>query len=513
MRQLRSYVNGTWTTGNGTGATLYNATTGEAIATASTDGIDRGAALNHARTVGGPALRAMTFAERAAVLKAMSGVIHAHRDELIAMSTENYGATRSDGKFDVDGASGTLAYYGSVGRRLGDKTFLLDGDAEQLLRSARFVGQHIFTSRQGVAIHINAFNFPAWGMAEKLAVSILAGVPAIVKPATSTAMVTERIVELWTEAGVLPEGSVSLLCGSAGDLLDHVERQDVVAFTGGSDTASKIRGHKRVVALNVPVNIEADSLNAAILGPNPKDETFEMFLGQVITELSQKAGQKCTAIRRIFVPTAQIDRVREMLGERLLEIRTGLPTERGIRVGPLSNASQLETVRAGMDELAKEASVFLEGQGDLPAEGYFVRPTVFYVEEGNDAPYVHSEEVFGPVTTIIGYSGSAADAIELANRGQGGLAASVYADDRAWAAEVLLGIAPYHGRVQWGCKKIADQSSGHGTVLPNLNHGGPGRAGGGGELGGLRGLAFYMQRTAIQGDRGLLGRVLGTTDA
>jgi len=511
MRQLQSYLQGQWNTGEGDGRQLFDATSGKPIATASTKGLDLGAALQWSRSVGGKTLRSMTFAERAAVLKGMSVAIHEARDDLIALARENSGNTRGDAKFDIDGAAGTLSYYAYIGKSLGDQTFLFDGPAENILRSARFVGQHISVSRRGVAIHINAFNFPAWGMFEKLAVSLLAGVPVLEKPGTATATVSEAIVKLWHDKGLIPDGAVSLLCGSVGDLLDHVQHQDCIAFTGSGTVGAKVRGHQRVVAMNVPVNIEADSLNASVLAPDVDagSDTFVMFINEVSRDLTQKAGQKCTAVRRILVPAQLEEAVVEMLTERLDDAAVGDPADRGTRVGPLATASQQRDVLAGLAELNKTATRVYGSQEDVPDAGYFVRPQLFRTDQGVSAAYVHEHEVFGPCATILTYSGDADEAVDIVSKGGGGLVCSFYSNNRDWARTLLLGLAPWHGRLYWGSKKVHDQGSGPGTVLPGQTHGGPGKAGGGEELGGLRGLSFYMQRTAIQADRGMLDKVLG----
>jgi 3,4-dehydroadipyl-CoA semialdehyde dehydrogenase len=509
MRIVRSYLEDRWVAGTGEPATLYDAATGVAIAQTSSGGLDLRAALAWGRSVGGPALRGLSFAKRGDLLKAMSDVIFAARDELCDLAEKNSGNTRSDAKFDIDGASGTLAWYGGLAQRLGNRTFLLDGSMDPVGRGPRFVGQHILVPRQGVAIHINAFNFPAWGMCEKAACALLAGVPILSKPATATALVTARIVELWAEKGFLPPGSVQLLCGSAGDLLDHVGPQDVVAFTGSGDTGAKIRGHAAVIRHNVPVNIEADSLNAAVLGPDvePGGETFAMFISDVARDMTQKAGQKCTAIRRIIVPEGAVDATIEALVERLQGAAMGNPGERATIVGPLATGSQQRDIRRGIETLAKTATTVFAATG-TPEAGYWVGPTLFRDDHGVDAAFVHDHEVFGPVATVLPWSGTAEGAVEIVARGGGQLVTSIYSDDVAWSRHVLLNLAAWHGRIVWGSKKIHDQSFGPGTVLPGFIHGGPGKAGGGEELGGERGLRFYSQRTAIQGDRGLLERVL-----
>ncbi len=513
MRTLKSFLCNTWQAGEGPGGTLYNANNGEAIANASTNGLDLNAALTHARNVGGPNLRKLTFVERAEMLSVMSGAIHAAREELIALSIENTGATRKDAKFDIDGASGTLAYYAGVGRKLGDRTFLLDGDQVRISRSKRFMGQHIHTPRVGCAIHINAFNFPCWNMAEKAACALLAGMPVLSKPATSTCIPSVRAVELWQQSGALPEGALSLLTGSAGDLLDHVAAQDCIVFTGSGDTGRRIKSHAQVMALNVPVNIEADSLNASVLGPDVEvgSETWDMFIGEVSTEITHKAGQKCTAVRRILIPEALLDDAVTYITERLDAAVVGDPSERNTTVGPLATAGQKRDINAGVAALSESAERIWGDPDAVPEGGFHVAPQLFLARGGADAAYVHEHEVFGPVATVLPYSGDAEEAVAIVAKGGGGLVASMFSDDLAWSATVVVGIAPWSGRVLWGSRKVHDQSTGHGTVMPSLVHGGPGKAGGGEELGGERGLSFYMQRTAVQGDTSLLKRVLGTS--
>ena len=517
MLTLRSYVAGAWAEGTGTLQTLVNPATEEPIARAGTGGIDMGKALEHARSKGGPALRALTFAERGALLKAMSDVIQAHRDEILDLAVRNGGNTRGDAKFDVDGATFTLSSYAQIGQALGDARFVVDGEGIQLGRTPRFHGQHIAVPRRGVAVHINAFNFPAWGFAEKAAVAILAGVPVVSKPATSSALVAHRITELLVEKGVLPEGALSLLVGSAGDVLEHLGPQDVVAFTGSGDTGVKIRSMANVIRHSVRVNVEADSLNAAILGPDaaPGSDTYDFFLKDVLRDMTQKAGQKCTAIRRVLAPLSTAAQVRDDLVERLRAITVGNPAQEGVRMGPVATADQLQDVREGIGQLAKDGRLAFGGATEVQAvgapagKGFFVSPTLVEVDAGAAAPTVHSREVFGPVATVVPYSGQPDDAAEIVSRGGGGLVSSVYSEDTAFTADVVLGLAPFHGRVFLGSAKIAEASPGPGTVLPLLVHGGPGRAGGGEELGGLRGLAFYMQRVALEGSRPVIDRVTG----
>ncbi len=514
METLGSFLAGRWQAGAAPTSTLHDPTTGEAIAETSTRGLDFGEALRHARDVGGPTLRAMTFAERGALLSAMASALHEHRDELLALSTRSGGNTRGDAKFDVDGCTGTMAWYAKLGSSL-EGRFFGDGDLVPLSRNPRFIGAHVKVPRHGVAIHINAFNFPAWGFGEKAACALLAGMPVVTKPATSTAVLTHRMFRILTDSGVVPDGVLSLVCGSAGDMLQHVEAQDVLAFTGSADTGMFIRGLETVRRMGVRVNVEADSLNAAVLGPDldPDSEGYQLFVREVLKDLTQKAGQKCTAIRRIFVPRESLEGVRDDLRRGYAGVRVGDPAVKGVQMGPVATASQLKDVREGVAALAAHGR-FVHGDGGpgelvgATDEGYFVGPTLIEVSGIDEGGPVHDLEVFGPVQTIVPYDGSAEEAVRGVSRGQGGLVASVYTDDKRFAADVVMGLAPFHGRLHIGSSKIADHSTGPGTVLPQLIHGGPGRAGGGEELGGLRGLDFYMQRTAIQGLKPLVQRIV-----
>jgi 3,4-dehydroadipyl-CoA semialdehyde dehydrogenase len=512
MKTIRSYVAGAWVEGAGKAQTLVNPATEEPVAEVAAGPVDWSRAVTHARTRGGAALRALTFTERGQLVKALSKLIHGHRDELIQLAIANGGNTRGDAKFDIDGASGTLAAYGEVGIALGKVRFLVDGEIGQLTRSVRFVGQHIAVPRQGVAVHINAFNFPAWGMMEKAAVALLAGVPVIAKPATSTALVAHRMMELVVESKLLPDGALSFVAGSVGDLLAHLDGQDVLAFTGSSDTGRRLRSQEQVVAASVRVNVEADSLNAAVLGRDlaRDSEGYSLFIADVLRDMTQKAGQKCTAIRRVLVPADMIDGVQEDLVDRLSAIKVGDPAREDVGMGPVATRQQLDDVRAGIAHLREEAESLFGGDGDVEpvgvpkGKGYFVSPVLLKVRDAKSARRVHEHEVFGPVATLIPYSGEAGDAVSLVARGGGGLVSSVYSDDRAFLGEMAFGLAPYHGRLFLGSSKLAGHAVGPGTVLPQLVHGGPGRAGGGEELGSLRGLSFYLQRTAIAGDKPIL---------
>jgi 3,4-dehydroadipyl-CoA semialdehyde dehydrogenase len=516
MHTLRSYVGGRWVEGEGPLDTLVNPATEEALARAGGSGVDRAAALDHARRRGGPALRALSFAQRGALLKAMSEVLAAEREALLDIAVANGGNTRSDAKFDVDGALFTLTAYAELGNALGDARLLVDGEGVSLGRSPRFHGQHVQVPRHGVAVHVNAFNFPAWGFAEKAAVALLAGMPVLSKPGTSSAMLAHRIMEILVAKAVLPDGALSLLVGGAGDLLEHLGPQDVVAFTGSGETGARIRALPAVIRHSVRVNVEADSLNAAVLGPDvePGSETWELYLKDVLRDMTQKAGQKCTAIRRVLVPAERADQVRDELVERLKAVVVGNPAHDGVRMGPLATAEQRRDVRDGVEQLARDGrlvfgSAEVSAVGAPPGKGFFVSPVLLEVEPGAEAPSVHSREVFGPVASVVPYSGTPAEASELVARGGGGLVSSVYSEDAAFVSELTLGLAPYHGRLFLGSARIAEQSPGPGTVLPLLVHGGPGRAGGGEELGGLRGLAFYMQRVALEGSRPLIERIAG----
>jgi 3,4-dehydroadipyl-CoA semialdehyde dehydrogenase len=516
MRNLGSYVCGRWIEGGGAAQTLINPATEAPLAQASCEGVDLAAALAHAREAGGAALRAMSFAERGEMLKSAANALQVHRDELIGIGVANGGNTRSDAKFDVDGAIGTLLAYAELGATVGAARQLVDGEGVQLGRSPRFHGQHVFVPRAGVAVHINAFNFPVWGLAEKAAVALLAGMPVLSKPATSSALLAHRATEVLVEARVLPEGALSLVVGSPRELPALLGAQDVLAFTGSGDTGAHLRALPNVIAHSVRVNVEADSLNAALLGPDagPGGDMYELFLKEVSRDITQKAGQKCTAIRRLLVPAALAASVRDDLAELLGRVKVGDPALEDVRMGPLANAAQLADVRAGVGRLAAEGALAfgsaapIDAAGVAAGKGFFISPVLVAFEPGSAAASVHEREVFGPVASILAYSGEAADAAAIVARGGGGLVSSVYSEDSAWLGEVVAGIAPYHGRIYLGHPKI-DLSPGPGTVLPQLVHGGPGRAGGGEELGAARGLAFYMQRVALEGSRPVVQKLAG----
>ena len=508
---LQSYLEGRWQTGSGPGTTLVDPSTEEMLGNASAVGLDRGAALKHARTVGGPALRALSFERRGMALKALSSAIHARREELIELSIAHAGTTRGDAKFDIDGATGTLAAYAALAQELPATAHLPDGPALQLGRSPRFVGQHLLVPRRGVAVHVNAFNFPAWGQCEKLACALLAGLPVLEKPGTPTAAVAEAVAKAIVESGALPDGAYSFLCGEAGDLLDHVGPQDVVAFTGSSATARGLRAHRAFVEHGARLNVEADSLNAAVLGPDvqPGSEAFDLFVRDVQREMTQKSGQKCTATRRVLVPQASVGAVVEALVEGLAAVKVGDPRDESHRMGPVTSAGQLADVQAGIRTLASAGQLATGGPDRLGTRGYFLRPTLVVGRDAR-APVFHAEEVFGPVASVLPWSGDAAEAAALVAAGGGSLVTSVYSDDRRWPAELALELAPWSGRVYLGSARMAEHGTGPGVALPSLVHGGPGRAGGGEELGGLRGLSLYLQRSAVQGFSALIEGAFGS---
>ncbi|HSF41714.1 MAG TPA: 3,4-dehydroadipyl-CoA semialdehyde dehydrogenase [Thermoanaerobaculia bacterium] len=517
MKTLKSYVRGNWHEAQGGFATLVNPSTEEEIARASSEGIDFGAVLAYARERGGPALRAMTFAQRSLLLKEMSKVLRDNRDELLDLSARNTGTTKPDGSFDVDGGSGTLAYYFSIGRGLGERTFLPEGDGVQLAKTEGFYGRHILVPRHGVAVHINAFNFPIWGFAEKAACALLAGMPVITKPATSTSLATERAIELIVAAGFLPEGALQLIVGSTGDLLDRLGPQDVLAFTGSADTAKMLRSRDNLLAANTRVNVEADSLNAAILGPDVADgsATWGLFVKDVLREMTQKTGQKCTAVRRILVPAERMDAVQDALAGRLSEVVVGNPADPSVRMGPVATAQQLKDAESGIAELAQSARIVhgtgkrVNGAGAPEGKGFFLQPTLLRSDDARSAGPVHEREVFGPVATLLPYDGTAAEAAEISALGGGTLVTSAYTDDAAWATDFVTRGGGATGRVYIGSESSANDAPGSGAALPQTLHGGPGRAGGGEELGGLVGVRLYLQRVAVQGSKTVVDGVIG----
>lgn len=513
-RLLESYAAGRWYAASTEGHPLLDAATGEEVARISSAGLDLGAMAHHARTVGGPAIRELTFHERALLLKELATHLTGLKDEFYELSLAT-GATRRDSMIDIDGGFGTVFSYSSKGRReLPNAHVACDGDLEQLGRTGVFLGQHVYTSRPGVAVQINAFNFPVWGMLEKLAPAFIAGLPTIVKPASQTAYLTELVVRRIVESGILPEGSLQLLAGSAGDLLDHLGVQDSVAFTGSAHTAGILRQHPSVLHGGVQLQVEADSLNCSVLGPDvtSSDPEWDLFVKGVVTEMTAKAGQKCTAIRRVIVPSAVADEMTDAIGAKLATITVGNPGDESVRMGPLASLGQREEVRKAVEALRSSAEVVLgdpaattgfAGDGE---RGAFMSPVLLKARAGAVEP--HDVEPFGPVSTVMSYD-SLDEAVTLAARGKGSLVGSVVTHDPDVARTLVLGLAPWHGRILVLDRDDAPESTGHGSPLPMLVHGGPGRAGGGEELGGVRGVLHHMQRSAIQASPDMLTAITG----
>jgi oxepin-CoA hydrolase/3-oxo-5,6-dehydrosuberyl-CoA semialdehyde dehydrogenase len=514
-RALFNYAAGSWVRGTGRTTPVHHAVTGTVIAEASSGGLDFGAMVQHARTVGGPTLRAMTFHQRARMLKALAQYLMARVEGYYTVSTAT-GATRRDGWVDIEGGIGTLFAYASRGRReFPDEPFHVEGPTEPLSKGGSFVGRHICVPLEGVAVHINAFNFPVWGMLEKLAPTLLAGVPAIVKPATVTSFLTEAVFADIVGSGILPAGAVQLICGSAGDLLDHLDEQCAVAFTGSADTARMLRQRETIVRNNVRFNAEADSLNFSMLGPDavPGTEEFSLFIREVANEMTSKAGQKCTAIRRTLVPESLVEEVAAALGARLGAVTIGDPAVDGVRMGPLAAQGQVGEVQRAVDAIGADAEL-VYGEVGLPdvvgadaARGAFYPILLFASKDPLHRTAPHDIEAFGPVNTVMPYR-SVDEAIALAKRGRGSLVGSVFTADDATARTVALGTAAHHGRLLLANRHTAKESTGHGSPLPGLVHGGPGRAGGGEEMGGARGVMHFMQRTALQGSPTTLSHVV-----
>ena len=508
---VASYAAGRWVGPGPDARPIDSAVTGIPIARAGGAALDFGAMIAFARTKGGPALRALGFHDRARMLKALAMYLDARKDVLYELSFAT-GATQKDHLFDIDGGIGTTFVFASKGRReLPDGQVYRDGDIEQLSRGGGFLGQHIAVPMEGVAIHINAFNFPVWGMLEKLAPTILAGMPLIVKPATATCYVTEACVRMIIESGILPEGAVQMIAGGTGDLLDRLDYQDVVSFTGSARTALALRSRPAILANAVRFIAEQDSLNASILGADVTRDApeFGLFVDEVVRELTTKAGQKCTAIRRIIAPEALIPDLGAALTERLTAVRIGDPKDPETEMGALVSAAQKADVLKVVAGLRAEARELTPARDGLDPAGAFVAPMLLHCSDPDGAARVHDTEAFGPVATMMGYRDTA-HAIALTNRGGGSLVASFISHDPALARQVALGIAPHHGRVYINDRNAAPESTGHGAPLPHMIHGGPGRAGGGEEMGGIRGVMHYMQRTAIQGSPDMIAAIAET---
>ena len=508
---LLNYSFDQWVPGEGPLAEISSAIDGSPVALTGSGGLDFGGMLRHAREVGGPALRRLTFHERARIIKGLGLAILSRKEELYELNYQT-GATRKDGWIDIEGGAGTLLSFSSKGRReLPDAHVLLDGPVEPLSKSGSFIGQHIYTPLQGAAVHINAFNFPVWGMLEKLAPTLLAGMPAIVKPASATAYLCEAAFRVMIDSGLLPPGSVQLIVGGVGDLFDHLTGQDVVSFTGSASTALKLRSHPVVQRESVKFVAEQDSLNASLLGPDaaPGTPEFDLFVKEVVNEMTVKAGQKCTAIRRAMAPAEQLDAVEAAIRDRLAATRVGDPRDKESRMGALVSISQRDDVRAQIDKLTAGGARIVAGDPEARpgiAGGAFMEPILLRSDDPWANAAVHDVEAFGPVSTVMPYK-DMADAIALANRGMGSLALSLFTHSSDSAREFIQGAAAYHGRMLVLNRDNAAESTGHGSPLPVLVHGGPGRAGGSEEMGGIRGVKHYMQRTAIQSTPSMIAAI------
>lgn len=513
MRQLENYALGRWTKGQGEGQNLFNAITGEALYSASSQGLNFADMMDYARTTGGKTLRKMTFQERGRMLKALAMHLNEKKEEFYKISYLT-GATRVDSWIDIEGGIGNLFAYASLRRQFPDLPYYVDGDMERLSKGGSFVGHHIAVPKHGVAIHINAFNFPVWGMLEKIAVNLFAGVPAIVKPATITSFLTEAVVREIVNSKILPEGSLQLICGSANGILDHVMNQDIVTFTGSASTGKMLKAHPRLVSESVPFNLEADSLNAMVMGLDvkPGSVEFDLFIKEAAKEITIKAGQKCTAVRRLIVPENMIEATGVALGKRLGTTIIGNPENKDVRMGSLAGETQRREVREKVNALSQTQKIIFGNLDEFNVVGAdakigaFMPPILFL----NDSPFkntdCHNIEAFGPVSTLMPYK-TTEDAITLSRMGLGSLVSSIVTNNDEIATEFVVGAANMHGRILVLNSDCAKESTGHGSPMPMLVHGGPGRAGGGEEMGGKRGVMHYLQRTAIQGSPTTLTKI------
>ncbi|MBL0884238.1 MAG: phenylacetic acid degradation bifunctional protein PaaZ, partial [Chitinophagaceae bacterium] len=500
MAKLENFILGRWITGDGEGQPLFNAVTGEQIATASTTGIDFKDVLEYARTNGNPALRKMSFHERGLMLKNLALYLRTHLDTFYQISYQT-GATKADSWVDIEGGIGNLFSYASLRRKFPDESYCLDGEHHVLGKANTFMGHHLLVPKEGVAVHINAFNFPVWGMLEKIAVNLLAGMPAVVKPATVTSFLTEAVVRQIIASGILPHGALQLVCGSAGDMLQHVTDQDVVTFTGSASTGLMLKSTPSILSQNVPFTMEADSLNCIVLGNDvtPEMPEWDIFLKEVRKEITTKCGQKCTAIRRIFIPADKIEDVQIALGKYLSQTTIGNPLNEKVRMGSLAGESQRAEVRAQVQKLLASSQLIygsLDSVQVIDADaqkGAFMSPLLLLNEHPFQSKEVHEVEAFGPVSTLMPYH-HLDDAIQLAKMGKGSLVSSIVTANQKIAKSYVLGAGMYHGRILVLNSDCAKESTGHGSPLPLLVHGGPGRAGGGEEMGGIRGVKHYMQR-------------------
>jgi 3,4-dehydroadipyl-CoA semialdehyde dehydrogenase len=515
--RLESYVEGRWVSGREEGRPLVNATTGEIVAHADASGIDPRAALAYARREGGAALAGLTFAERGALLKAIADVLTANRAKYGEIARINSGNTALDAAIDIDGGIGTLKYYARLGQSLGAAKAIIEAGEDQLAKDAVFFARHIWTSRPGAALQINAFNFPSWGLWEKIATALLAGVPSVAKPATATAWLSYEMMRDVLAAGIVPKGVLSLVCGGGNGLPDAIEATDSLAFTGSLDTANMLRSNPNILSKAARVTIEADSINATIIGTDavPGTGVFDLAVREIVKALSVKAGQLCTNIRRIFVPASLLDQIKEAAVEAVAVLPLGDPADNSVKIGPLVNAVQRDAALVKLEQLKREASVVTGGgipkgvAGADPKAGGFLAPTVLICPDPSAARAVHEVEVFGPCVTLMPYA-SLDSALAMAGPGGGGsLAVSVFTNDAAIAAKAAVGLAPWHGRILVANEEAGKNHTGHAIVMPQCVHGGPGRAGGGEELGGIRGLRFHMQRTAVQASPAVLRELSG----
>jgi len=516
VNKLQNYVTGHWITGDGDGQLLYDAVTGEAIAAASTKGLDFASVLEYGRTVGNPALRKLSFHERGRMLKALALHLTAHKEKFYQVSYHT-GATKGDSWIDIEGGIGNLFSNASLRRKFPDLPYCTDGEPVGLSKGGTFMGHHLLVPKEGVAIHINAYNFPVWGMLEKCAVNWLAGVPAVVKPATITSYLTEAVVREIIASGILPEGALQLVCGGAGDLLDYVTGQDVITFTGSKSTGLMLKGHKRILEESVPFNMEADSLNCIVLGDDvtPGKPEWDIFIKEIRKEITVKAGQKCTAIRRIFVPEHLLEDACAALSKSLAQTTIGNPLNDNVRMGALAGKGQRDEVREHIQKLLAASQIAYGSLDSVevidadPQKGAFLSPILLLNETPFKTESVHEIECFGPVSTIMPYK-SLDEAIVLAKKGKGSLCCSMVTGNEQLATQFVIGAATHHGRILILNSECAKESTGHGSPLPMLVHGGPGRAGGGEEMGGVRGVKHYMQRVAIQGSPTSITAITGS---
>ena len=505
MKNYENYALGSWIKGGGEGTPLYNAINGEQIGTASSKGLDFLEMMDYAKKTGGPALRKMTFQERGLMLKALALHLHSIKNKFYAWSAQT-GATKIDSWIDIEGGIGNIFANASLRKQFPDLPYHIDGDMAPLSKNGTFIGHHIMTPKEGVAIHINAFNFPIWGMLEKIAVNLMAGVPAIVKPATLTCFLTEMMAREIVESKILPEGSLQLICGSARGIIDYVKTGDIVTFTGSADTGKMLKAHPKLIEESVPFNMEADSLNCSVLGEDavPGTAEFDIFIKEIQKEMTVKAGQKCTAVRRIIVPEKLVEDVQIALAKRLAKTTIGDPSVEGVRMGSLAGNEQKKEVTEKVEQLSKTQEVIFgsldefEVTGADKNKGAFISPILFLNDDPFNNTDCHNIEAFGPVSTILPYK-TINEAIELAKMGKGSLVCSIITNDMKIAEEFVLGSASMHGRILILNEACSKESTGHGSPMPLLTHGGPGRAGGGEEMGGVRGIKHYLQRTAIQG--------------